>query len=225
MPSASTSRARSRPSEQWGDPLVTVQMNTERLQIKYTNINDPLGGLDSGITADILDLYGITQRIILDGWMVTNYGNILVNIPGRRRDLRLADDERCRWTRTSCYNNFIQGVAGVLKTNKPGGVIEIVTTTPWSWKAGRYVNGAGARITILPGTFFELVQIAGAMYAPGDNSLVEIYAPRRSTSTARSWPASSGRAGVKRQGRRRRRCHHQHAARAADLRGHHLAPT
>ena len=73
-----------------GDPLVTVEMNAERLQIKYANINAPMGGLDSGITGDILDLHGITQRIIVDGWMITNYGDILVNIPGdgERRTFR-----------------------------------------------------------------------------------------------------------------------------------------
>ena len=94
-----------------GDPLIVVQMNTERLHIKSKNINAPLGGLDSGITGDILDLFGITQRMILDGWMITNYGDIMVNIPGAGETYVspmmtdvLNDSKR--------LNNFIQGISG-----------------------------------------------------------------------------------------------------------------
>jgi len=68
-------------------------------------------------------------------------------------------------------------VQGILRTNKEGGVIEIITNNSVVMEGRTYVNGADARITIQPGTFFELVQIAGAMYAPGENSLVEITAP------------------------------------------------
>jgi hypothetical protein len=79
--------------------LVTVNMNTERLHVKSKNINNPLGGRDSGIIADMLELApeknwigpgpddyeyigGVRNRIVLDGWMITNFGNIDVNIRG-----------------------------------------------------------------------------------------------------------------------------------------------
>jgi hypothetical protein len=63
-------------------PRVTVRMNTERLQVKSKNINNPLGGTDSGITADYLLLApdeitgdgGVRDRMIVDGWVKTNYG-------------------------------------------------------------------------------------------------------------------------------------------------------
>ncbi|KPK77232.1 MAG: hypothetical protein AMJ79_03940, partial [Phycisphaerae bacterium SM23_30] len=159
-----------------GDPLVTVEMNTERLQVKDKNINNPLGGTDSGITGDILDLWGITERMIVDGWVITNYGDIMVDIQGTGESYvspmmeEVTDDSKR-------LNNFIQGIPGILRTNKEGGIIEIVTNNSIVMEGRSYVYGDNARITIDSGTFFELVQIAGAMYAPGENSLVEIYAP------------------------------------------------
>ena len=55
------------------------------------NINNQLGGLDSGITGDILNLNGITNRMIVDGWVITNYGDILVDIQGPGADLLIID--------------------------------------------------------------------------------------------------------------------------------------
>jgi len=142
--------------------LLNVEMNADRLHVKSKNINNPMGGKDSGITGDILDLHGITNRIINDGWIITNFGDILVNIPGNGETysspmMKDAVDNAKR------LNNYIQGVAGVLRTNKPGGVIEIITKNSVVLEGHTYVSGADSRIDILPGTFFELVQIAGAI--------------------------------------------------------------
>ena len=158
-----------------GDPLVTVQMNTERLHVKSKNINAPLGGLDSGITGDLLDLNGITQRMIVDGWVITNAGDIMIDIQGQGETYVSPMMEEALESRR--YNNFVQGIQGILQTNKPGGVIQIETANSVVMAGRTYVSGEGARITIEPGTFFELVQIAGAIYAPGENSLIEINAP------------------------------------------------
>ena len=158
-----------------GDPLVTVQMNTERLHVKSKNINAPLGGLDSGITGDLLDLDGITQRMIVDGWVITNAGDIMIDIQGQGETYVSPMMEEALESRR--YNNFVQGIQGILQTNKPGGVIQIETANSVVMAGRTYVSGEGARITIEPGTFFELVQIAGAIYAPGENSLIEINAP------------------------------------------------
>ncbi len=155
--------------------LVTVEMNTERLHVKSKNINNPLGGTDSGITGDILDLYGITNRMIVDGWVKTNYGDIMVDIQGNGESYMSPMMEEAGSAKR--MNNFIQGVAGILETNKDGGVIEIVTKNSVVMEGRSYVQGEGARISVMPGTFFELVQIAGAMYAPGAESLIEISAP------------------------------------------------
>ncbi|MEM4406491.1 MAG: calcium-binding protein, partial [Candidatus Methanomethylicaceae archaeon] len=157
-------------------PLVTLEMNTERLHVKSKNINNPLGGTDSGITGDYLNLIGVKQRIINDGWIITNYGDIIVDIQGNGESYvsPMMSDVTNDSKR---LNNYIQGVAGILKTNKPGGLISITTKNSVVLEGRTYVNGEGARITINAGTFFELVQIAGAMYAPGENSVIEITAP------------------------------------------------
>jgi len=157
-------------------PLVTVEMNTERLHIKSKNINNPLGGTDSGIKGDFLNLIGVQDRIILDGWMITNYGDIIVDIDGDGESYvspMMEDVEDS----SKLLNNFVQGVAGVLKTNKPGGIISIETAHSVVLEGRTYVSGADARIEISPETFFELVQIAGGIYAPGENSVVQIDAP------------------------------------------------
>ena len=150
-------------------------MNTERLHVKSKNINAPLGGLDSGITGDLLDLDGIEQRMIVDGWVITNDGDIMVNIQGQGETYVSPMMEEAPASRR--YNNFVQGIQGILKTNKPGGIIQIETLNSVVMAGRTYVSGEGARVTIEPGTFFELVQIAGAIYAPGEDSVIEINAP------------------------------------------------
>jgi len=157
-------------------PLVTLEMNTERLHVKSKNINNPLGGTDSGITGDYLNLIGIKERIINDGWIITNYGDIIVNIQGNGESYvsPMMSDVTNDSKR---LNNYIQGVAGILKTNKDGGLISITTKNSVVLEGRTYVRGKDARININAGTFFELVQIAGAMYAPGENSAIVINAP------------------------------------------------
>ena len=43
-------------------------------------------------------------------------------------------------------NNFIQGIQGILRTNKDGGVIEIVTKNSVVLEGRSYVYGENARI-------------------------------------------------------------------------------
>ena len=104
------------------------------------------------------------------------------------------------------------------RPNKSGGVIEIITHNSVVLEGRTYVQGAGARITILPGTFFELVQIAGAIYAPGTDSLVQIEAPEAVYINGEILAGVEWQGGVPVKSRRRRRRHRPDAARAANLR-------
>ena len=88
--------------------------------------------------------------MINDGWVITNYGDIMVDIQGDG-ETYVSPMMKDATVDAKRLNNYIQGVAGILKTNKPGGVIEIITKNSVVLEGRSYVNGANARITILPG--------------------------------------------------------------------------
>ena len=70
-------------ADETGDPnndKVHLDINAELLHIRSKNINNEFGGLDSGIKANQVNLLGVTDRIVADGWIKTD-GDIFINIP------------------------------------------------------------------------------------------------------------------------------------------------
>ncbi len=153
---------------------VPLTVNTDRLHIKSKDINNQLGGLDSGITGDLLNLKpsgavdGIRNRLLVDGWLRTD-GDIEVDILGQ--------GEYYTTTLTSGLNNIVQGPAGQLETTNVGGVIDLKSTPSIVLEGQSYVTGNGSRVDIDAGTFFELRQIAGVISAPDADTEVNIHAP------------------------------------------------
>ena len=46
------------------DPLVSLRVNTDIFHVKSKDINNPLGGLDSGVTGDLLEFRGEAHEIL-----------------------------------------------------------------------------------------------------------------------------------------------------------------
>ncbi|NBQ26125.1 MAG: hypothetical protein EBU26_18070, partial [Verrucomicrobia bacterium] len=142
--------------------------------IELTEVSDNGVGIEVG---DTLYLGGVSNRMIVDGELVTRYGDILIDILGDGILYESPMMSHVPAESAKKLNNFQQGIQGLIRTEQPGGLIEIKTSGSVVMAGQTFVNGSDAQVVIRPETFFELVQIAGVISAQGRNALVDIHAP------------------------------------------------
>ena len=141
--------------------------------IEVTEVSDNGVGIEVG---DTLYLGGVSNRMIVDGELVTRYGDILIDILGDGILYESPMMSQVPAESAKKLNNFQQGIQGLIRTEQPGGLIEIKTSGSVVMAGQTFVNGSDAQV-VMTETFFELVQIAGVISAQGRNALVDIHAP------------------------------------------------